>query len=212
MDGLRSKNEWRCCEWRRGAAAMALILLVAGCGSQARSASRHDGTAKETRSYPTEVVGNPDVRCQRGAKHKASLGSPIATDGRGSDAEALFIDLRDNYVRDCVYAPHGMDSITSGPLTAYAKPGPSAIGYNNQGLLCGRRSTGGSIGEAFGRVGTNVTAATFHFAHAASVPGTLWHGFYEVWWTWAEYPDEVTLTTKSGSKASFDVSTHSKSC
>jgi hypothetical protein len=141
-------------------------------------------------------------RCEWAAAHKAHLGAPLITDARGSTAAVLFVDHRDNYERFCLYAPHngvGTSSEITSPDSLNPAPGPNGIQHNREGGSCDP-TTRQAVGEMFGRVGTNVTGATFTFPNGKSVPASVKSGFYVVWWAWdtVTHPNWIILKTKTG--------------
>ncbi len=158
-----------------------------------------------TRSAVTqcERSGHDTTGIKTDGNNLKDLGAPVIMAARGSDMEVLFIDRRANYMRDCIFSRHQEDLIVANPLSSYPAVGPNGIDDDDNNDLtanCAELEPGvdSARGEEFGRVGTNVTGVTFRNPHGAPIRGTVWHGFYEVWWTTREYPVEVTLTMKSG--------------
>jgi hypothetical protein len=148
-------------------------------------------------------------RCEWAAAHKAHLGAPLITDRRGSTVAVLFVDHRDNYERFCLYAPHngvGTSSDIASPDSLNPAPGPSGIQHSSEGGSCDP-TTRQAVGEMFGRVGANVTEATFTFPNGKSIPATVKNGFYVVWWAWdtVTHPNQIILKTKTGTTSEIQM-------
>jgi hypothetical protein len=158
----------------------------------------------------TKPVAPVDVdQCVQGSPHQPDLRAPIVANVPGGLVEVLFIDRRDSYVRDCVFSGHTLRSATGESLSALPAPGdPTAIAY--EAPLCiqdGRHKSS----VTFGRVGANVTAATFEFAHGKPVEGGVISGFYEAAWSSGANPDQIILTTTTGATVNVQVPTSESS-
>lgn len=224
------------------ASVMLVSLAVAGCAGTSKPApSGASSAGSPRRSVVTSGAGplrrTAVVSCEQRAGRANppgisltnsgerlslhDLGAPAIISAKGSDVEVLFVDRRQNYVRDCVFAPDGFDLIAGEALSSFpAVHDPNGIDNDADVDLtadCGHASgePKTAFGEEFGRVGTNVTAVWFEFAHEAPLQGTVRHGFYEAWWNWREYPDRVTFRTLSGNvfnRKIVDYSPATKSC
>ena len=121
------------------------------------------GRIRVVRNWSRSRPPGPDdaERCMQGAAHKADLGSPATTNVPGGQVEILFIDRRDSYVRYCVFRGHTLSAATGEPLSDVPAPrDPNGIAYQDRSCVQDGRH---SSSDTFGRVGTNVTAATFTF-------------------------------------------------
>jgi hypothetical protein len=142
-------------------------------------------------------------QCIQAAAHQADLGAPIIASAPGGQLEVLFIDRRNNYVDYCIFKGHTLESSTGEGISGLRAPrDPDEIAY--QPTFCTRDGHSASS-STFGRVGADVTAATFKFAHRRPVQGLVLDGFYEASWSSSADPDEITLTTKSGSTLNVTV-------
>jgi hypothetical protein len=202
-------------------------LVLAGCGGSSKPAlSRASSTQQPKQSGQPLTRRSAVASCERSQQKSDTgvsvtfgdkkarleeLGAPAIVDARGSDVEVLFIDRRDNYMRDCMYAADGWTLIVPGPLSSYpAVQYPNGIDDDYSTDLtadCVHPAQGADevFSEEFGRVGADISAVTFEFAHAAPVHATIRHGFYEAWWNWLGDPNAVTLKTLSGNVISSPI-------
>lgn len=170
------------------------------CGRRTRGVSCN---ARSAAGAATDAA----KRCEWAAAHKAHLGTPLIADERGSTVAVLFVDQRDNYERFCLYAPDngvGTSGQIRSPGTMKPATGPNGIQHERAGGSCDP-TTGRSVGEMFGRVGADVTKATFRFSGKPSVQAVIKDGFYVVWWSGPDWPDGIALTTKSGTTSSIQM-------
>lgn len=141
-------------------------------------------------------------RCMWAAAHRARLGSPLVTDVRGPYVALLFVDERDNYDRFCIYGPHiglqGSSQLRS-HLPFESPAAQHGIQHDSWGGSCDP-ATGRAVGEMYGEVSRDVTAATFLFPDHR-VEASLRHGFFLVWWPWAVRPAGIVLQTTHGTRS-----------
>lgn len=138
-----------------------------------------------------------------GATYQVHLGAPAVDAIPGGQVVVVYIDRRDNYVRACVFERNKLSSATDDRMSELPVPrDPTAIAYQHPGCFQDGRHTSS---DTFGRVGSDVTAVTFEFAHGKPVQGGVLRGFYAASWPSHSYPDRITLTTKSGGMATVNV-------
>lgn len=174
------------------------------------------------------VVGSPSVaaspsapvlhdipqRCRRLAAHAnlgpaASLGSPIVY-RRGSYTAVLFVDKRHDYTYFCDYEPtpypitdslEFADGRSAYPTRGDPAPSPDGVDFRQGADFECHFPTEPEtpLGDLYGFAGADVAEATFQFAHeSSSIRALVERGFYIVSWSYAEWPYQVTVKTKSG--------------
>jgi hypothetical protein len=156
-------------------------------------------------NWSTRKPPPPDdaEQCLLGAAHQAHLGRPAVANMPGEQVVVLYVDRRDNYVRYCVFARQKLSSATAEQLSGIpAPPNPNGIAYQHPVCIQEGRS---ASSDTFGRIGANVIAATFEFAHGRPVTGSVLRGFYEASWQSRAYPHTIILKTKSGRKINVRV-------
>ena len=153
------------------------------------------GLALASASGAAPVAQDRDTAtCKQEAKQEGDFGTPIRSATRTGVA-VLIIDQRHNHVVDCVFLSPKYWTSSGGFLTSFEVPRPNSIAYD--GSACRKTNATPPFTNTFGRMGADITGATFEFAHRKAVQGIVLRGFYSAWWYSPDYPNRIVLTTRS---------------
>ncbi len=167
---------------------------------------------------PSIELADASQRCKQKASHQANLGAPII-DKQGPNTAVLFVDKRDNYTFFCTSEPNPPEATNalngSDHQPAMAGPGYAApprdglwVDDANGGMVCDRATKhhpSTAVGDMYGFAGSDIAGASFQFAHDPPIEAVVNRGFYIALWPYGQFPDTITVMTKSGTTVRYPV-------